>query len=101
MDFWIRKEEPFAEESFRRRQRIPMFGREVCISSPEDTILSKLLWYRMSPVLERQIQDAVEIYETQYPGLDEACLDRWAAHLGLRDLLARVRSEAILSLQEE
>ncbi len=101
-----------------------MFDRDVFVSSPEDTILSKLLWYRASPVLERQVQDAVEVYETpcsrserggcnfqqvqdavevyetQYPDLDEAYLDCWAEHLGVSELLARVRNEAILQDEE-
>ncbi len=100
VDFWVRKDEPFARESFQRRRKVRMFDRDVFISSPEDTILSKLLWYRMSPVLERQVQDAVEIYETQYPDLDEAYLDCWAERLGVSDLLARVRNEAILQDEE-
>lgn len=65
------------------------------LNSPEDTILSKLDWYRISPVLPQQLQDALGVYEVQVPHLDHAYLDRWAAQLGVADLLADIRRQAI------
>ena len=73
-----------------------MFDRQVCVLSAEDTILSKLQWYKISPVLQRQLQDALEVYEIQEPDLDQAYLDRWAATLGVTDLLAQIREQAAL-----
>ena len=55
-----------------------MFDREVWVSSPEDVILSKLLWYRAAPVLDRQFQDVLEVYEIQEPYLEHDYLERWA-----------------------
>ena len=59
-------------------------------------ILSKLLWYRAAPVLDRQFQDVLEVYEIQEPYLEHDYLDRWARALGIADLLERVRQQAAL-----
>lgn len=94
VDFWVKKDEEFARESFDRRRQVTMFERQVFISSAEDTILSKLQWYKTSPVLEQQLRDALEVYEIQQPNIDEAYLDQWSATLTVSDLLARIRAEA-------
>jgi len=73
----------------------PLFGHPVWVNSPEDTILNKLRWYKISPVLDRQLQDALEVYEIQESDLDQAYLDRWATRLGVADLLARIRAEVV------
>lgn len=94
VDLWVRKDTPYDQARFRRRQQGRIFDRPVWISSAEDTILSKLLWYKMSPVLQRQLQDALDVYEVQQPDLDEAYLDQWAAVLDVIDLLAQIREDA-------
>lgn len=94
VDLWLLKGAPYDAVSFQRRLLGVMFDREVWISSPEDVILSKLLWYRAAPVLERQFQDVLEVYEIQEPYLEQEYLDQWAQMLGIADLLERVKQEA-------
>ena len=94
IDFWIRKETAYDREQFMRRQRGTMFERLVWVSSSEDTILSKLVWFKSAPVLDRQLQDALEVLEIQEPDLDQGYLDRWASVLGVEDLLADIRARA-------
>lgn len=101
VDFWVRRDEPYAREDFQRRQRVTMFGHPVWVSSPEDVILNKLRWYKISPVLDRQLQDALEVYEIQEPDLDQAYLDRWAARLEVTDLLIHIRAKAARPPDEE
>lgn len=101
VDLWVRQDAAYDQESFRRRQLGTMFGRRVWIASAEDTILSKLLWYKASPVLHRQLQDALEVYEIQEPDLDQVYLDRWAKSLNVANLLAQIRSEAARPPDEE
>jgi hypothetical protein len=96
IDLWLRKDSPYHAASFERRLIGVVFGREVWVSSPEDVILSKLLWYRAAPVLDRQFQDALEVYEIQERYLEHAYLDHWARTLGILDLLERVKQQAIL-----
>ena len=57
-------------------------------------ILSKRLCYRATPVLDRQFQDVLEVYEIQEPYLEHDYLDRRVHTLGIADRLERVRQEA-------
>lgn len=95
VDLWLLKGSPYDAACFERRLLGVMFDREVWVSSPEDVILSKLLWYRAAPVLERQFQDVLEVYEIQETYLDHNYLNQWAHTLGIADLLERVRQEAV------
>ena len=56
IDFWLRKQTDYEEICFSRRVLGTMFERKVWLTNAEDIILSKLLWYKMSPVLDRQLQ---------------------------------------------
>jgi hypothetical protein len=94
VDFWLLKDAPHDQERFRRRLLGLLFEREAWISSPEDVILSKLQWYQMASGSDRQLQDALEVYEVQEPYLEQDYLDRWAHALGLADLLAQIRQQA-------
>jgi len=94
IDFWLRKQNTYEKTCFERRLQGTMFDRTVWLTSAEDIILSKLLWYKMSPVLERQIQDVVEVYEIQLQYLDIDYIEHWAKQLEVDDLLERVRQES-------
>lgn len=64
-------------------------------SSPEDTLLHKLVWYRLGgEASERQWDDALGLLRVQGRSLDDAYLDRWSPALGVEDLLARARQQA-------
>lgn len=69
-------------------------GHPVYVTTPEDTILQKLKWARDCGGSERQLRDAVGIYELQNDGLDERYLEDWAARLGVVSLLEKTRSFA-------
>lgn len=86
---------PHAREEFGRRRRIRVLGRDLWVASPEDTILSKLVWHRKGgEVSGRQMEDARDVWATQREVLDRAYMDRWAAELGVGDLLDRIRVSA-------
>jgi hypothetical protein len=62
-------------------------------SSPEDTLLHKLLWYRLgNEVSDRQWEDVLGLLKVQGASLDTAYLDRWAPVLRVDSLLARART---------
>jgi hypothetical protein len=94
---FVRKDEPFERAAFDRRgpYRIPELpGKPVQVHSPEDIILFKLRWYQIGGgVSDRQWHDALGVMRTQAGRLDDGYLDRWAADLGVKDLLDRARSE--------
>ncbi|MBC7264079.1 MAG: hypothetical protein H5T64_06925 [Chloroflexi bacterium] len=96
IDFWVLGTDPYRCEAFQRRRREPLLsgGRLVYISSPEDAILSKLLWYRETQ-WEQDFQDALGVYEIQRGRLDEIYIAEWVTSLGLNELWARLQTEAV------
>jgi hypothetical protein len=61
------------------------------VISAEDTILSKLVWYRKGgEVSERQWNDVRGVMEVSGRRLDRKYLLEWGDALGVGDLLARV-----------
>jgi hypothetical protein len=60
----------------------------------EDTILAKLEWYRLGDeVSERQWSDVTRVMKVNAASLDRQYLERWAAELGVADLLAKAWKE--------
>ncbi|MDQ3817665.1 MAG: nucleotidyltransferase family protein [Acidobacteriota bacterium] len=69
--------------------------QETYISMPEDTILSKLSWYRRGgEVSQRQLADVAGIIKVQGQKLDLSYLREWADKLNVRDLLEKVLEES-------
>ncbi len=64
------------------------------LASPEDTLLHKLVWYKLgNHVSDRQWRDIVGILKVQGDALDNAYLDQWAPLLDVHSLLLRARRE--------
>jgi hypothetical protein len=59
--------------------------------TPEDIILAKLLWHKISES-EMQLRDIVGVWKAQRETLDMNYLCSWAARLSIADLLAKVTS---------
>ncbi len=90
VDFIIRKDSPYRLEEFKRRKKIVFEGMEIYIVAPEDLTLSKLFWIKETPS-ELQMRDVKSILQT-VKGLDFAYLDKWAEHLGVKELYKQVRA---------
>jgi hypothetical protein len=97
LDIDVRKDEPFEREAFSRRvsYSLPDSPNEpVLLLSPEDIVLFKLRWYRLgNEVSEKEWSDILGELRTQRDGLDNLYLDKWAAAIGIKDLLDRIRAE--------
>lgn len=93
VDIFIPSPRPFQESQFARAQRqIFEFGTDIGanFASPEDTILSKLEWYRLGgEVSERQWRDILGVLKTRAGELELDYLKKWAAELKIADLLER------------
>jgi hypothetical protein len=63
--------------------------------TPEDTILRKLDWYRLSEGSKQQWSDIDWIFKVQKDRLDFKYLRTWAAELELSDLLEQAIEESI------
>jgi len=91
-DFIVRKDDEYRILELARKQRIEIEGVPVYFVSPEDLVLSKLLWAKES-LSELQIRDVQQILAS-LPGIDQAYLKEWADRLGVTDLLERVQTDA-------
>jgi hypothetical protein len=94
VDFWLLTDEPFDRSRFGRKKVEEVFGTRLYVSSPEDTIVAKLRWARLSGGSEKQFGDALHVYEVQHQDLDLSYLEKWAVNLGLSELWERLKSEA-------
>lgn len=97
VDFWILTKDPFDESRFARKRIEEVFGIRLAVSAPEDTILAKLKWAKLSGGSEKQLTDALRVYEIQAPLLDRSYLDHWAQHLEVVDLWQQIQAEAELA----
>lgn len=83
-----------AQQELNRREIHEIGGHRIWIASAEDTVLSKLDWYRRgNEVSELQWRDVKGILGTQGSRLDFEYLRLWAARANVLDLLERVLSE--------
>lgn len=87
VDLIMCKGRAFSQEEFRRRVEARLFDVPVHMATAEDTILSKLEWALLGGGSERQVQDAQGVVTVKAEQLDRAYLERWAAALGVVDLL--------------
>ena len=98
VDVFLPSPRPFLQAQLERAER-QTFSFEAEISakfaSPEDTVLSKLEWYRMGgEVSDRQWRDIIGVLKTRAGELDLEYLRKWAAELHVSDLLERALGQA-------
>jgi hypothetical protein len=89
VDFWLPTPAPFDQEMFKRRVSKTISGVHAWIATPEDVILHKLLWNKITPS-DRQLRDAAGIWAVQVATLDRAYLERWGAELKVEDTLNQI-----------
>lgn len=90
VDLIARKSTPYRLEEFGRRRSALIDGCPMWMVSPEDLILSKLLWAKESHS-EFQLRDIRHIISAQ-PGLDWPYVESWAESLNVIGLLREVRA---------
>lgn len=89
VDFWPLQSDEYSQEQFRRRKRVVMGGKEAWALTPEDIVLAKLLWIKISDS-ERQWRDVESVWALKKEELDLDYLKTWAARISVSELLARV-----------
>ena len=94
VDFWLLSNDPFDRQRFSRSISESIFGMRMKVSTPEDTILSKLRWSRLSGGSEKHFKDALRVYEVQFGSLDIAYMELWANRLQVQDFWRRLKDDA-------
>jgi hypothetical protein len=98
VDVFIPSPSPFNQSRLARAQKHTFpADPEVSarFSSAEDSILSKLEWYRLrGEVLERQWWDVLGVLRTMSGALDLDYLRKWAKKLKVSDLLEQLLEES-------
>ncbi|HEV8537750.1 MAG TPA: hypothetical protein VGR15_02405, partial [Bacteroidota bacterium] len=94
VDFWILTKGAFDESRFSRRMAERVMGIDVYVSRPEDTILMKMQWAKLSGGSEKQFTDALRVYEVQRELLDMKYIEHWARELQLDELWNRLKDDA-------
>jgi hypothetical protein len=97
VDFFVWRRGGYVEEAFSRRvleQVDPRTDFAAYVQTAEDTLLSKLDWFRQGgEVSENQWRDVIGILKIQAGRLDFGYVQKWAEELGISDLLLRARQE--------
>jgi hypothetical protein len=89
IDLILRKARPFSVEELSRRAPGVLFGVEVFMATPEDSIISKLEWAKLSDS-DRQLRDVEGMIGVRATTLDLAYIERWVNSLELIEQWQRV-----------
>lgn len=96
VDIFPLKEDAYSKEAFSRRVKQPITDdgkTEIFIESPEDVVISKLLWHKLGgEVSANQPADIAGVLKTMAGKLDSVYIQRWAAAMGLQPLLLKIES---------
>lgn len=77
VDFWILKNDDFDKSRLKRRVKQDIFGQKIYFASPEDLILTKLLWFEESKST-RHLEDIQSVLAITKNELDSEYLKNWA-----------------------
>lgn len=98
IDIFASKNRVYNRTAFERKQKKQLIredpSTEFFIASAEDVILSKLEWYRLGDeASDRQWTDILKILAVQQNLVDRDYMQKWAAELGVSDLLMKAWRE--------
>ena len=90
LDFWLSKDDSFDKSRFSRRKKVKILDQNMTISSAEDTIIQKLLWYKKSKI-EKHLVDAAFVYKIQNKKIDLKYFDKWLKNLKLEQFFKELK----------
>ncbi len=85
VDLILRKNRAFSRDEFARRMKMNVLGVPVFVASPEDTIVAKLEWSKLSGGSQRQRRDVAGIVATVSAALDHGYIEGWVRDLELAE----------------
>jgi predicted nucleotidyltransferase len=90
VDFIVRKDELYRKTEFERRRSVTLGTAQIMAVTPEDLILSKLLW-SVDTLSTMQADDIRNLLNSAE--LDQFYLDHWAQTLGVSDRLLELHQK--------
>jgi hypothetical protein len=91
IDLFVAGGTPLDAQQLARRVRVDVGGRIIYVHPPEDILLQKLRWFRLSgETSERQWRDAVAIVRVQGDRLDRLYVRQNAESVGVVDLVEKI-----------
>lgn len=98
IDLFVQGPSDFERQLLARRRKLKLTEtspRDICVVSPEDIILLKLLWFRQTGgTSERQWDDVLGVLSVQKQALDYGYLKEYAEKLGSTESLLKAIAEA-------
>ncbi len=99
IDIFILKDQPYQLSAFGRKIKDKLENEpdsmDVYLSSAEDIILNKLVWYKNGgEISERQWSDVIGVIKVQGKNLDKEYLIKWAEQLDVTALIIKAFSES-------
>jgi|WetSurMetagenome_2_1015567.scaffolds.fasta_scaffold135792_2 hypothetical protein len=91
VDFIVLKNEEYRIEEFSRRLVVDVDGVSICAVTPEDLVLSKLVWAKSSES-DLQIRDVRQLLKAS-ANINKDYIEKWSKMLGVYELLKKVASE--------
>jgi hypothetical protein len=93
VDLWVLEDTKFDRLRFSRRVSGQVFGRNVFLSTPEDLILVKLVWFKESDS-QKHYLDALGLYRAQGDTLQRNYLRDQAGDLSVAGLIKQLESDS-------
>lgn len=96
IDLFVRGSDEYDRSEFDRRTQIePLPGERLPASSPEDSLLWKLRWFRMGgEASDQQWRDVLGLLRVSGQLMDHRYLRAWAARHHVEDLLDRALAQS-------
>ena len=103
IDVFIYKDDPYQRIAIQRKLKDTLeednSDTTFYFSSPEDTIINKLIWYKMGgEVSDRQWLDVIGVIKVQGESLDKSYLKDWSQKLQILELLSKAFNESEIKL---
>jgi hypothetical protein len=96
VDFWMLKRGEYDRVAFERRVPVRLLGADMFLPSPEDVVIIKLDWHRLSGI-DKHYADARGVAAVQKGRLDSDYIVRWCKAKSLSDLWDRIQREVSLT----
>jgi len=80
----------YERQKFIRRVKMKFLNRGIYVVSPEDLIISKLMWSKSTGGSERQLRDCQGVYKLNEEQIDKKYLEKWTIILGIESDVKKI-----------